>query len=141
MINPEILTDEIRSWLGNDVREHHLWVKQKFITELGVDDYEAAWDFAQYPLPADKTERAEVISKLRMNEMTWEDCNRLYGAGAAPAVTTTVQPATTTGETLAPETVETEKSNLGVILAIVIPSITVIVTAIAVIVKKRGKKS
>jgi hypothetical protein len=217
-------SDELVNWfyVGGGTKEHHLWVKQKFITELNVDDYEAQWDFAQYPLPADKTERAKVIAKLRMNEMTWEDCDRLYGAGAAPVVTTTVvtttqapvtttsaittttsattteatttttpettavvgeeattletaesetsvssseattstalltsteavtttvsatttaQPATTTGEALAPETSETEnKSNLGVILAIV-ASVAVIVTAIIVISKKRGKKS
>jgi hypothetical protein len=222
--NPDIYTDEMRNskWVsnGNPTMEHHLWVKQKFITELNVDDYEAVWDFAQYPLPADKTERAKVIAKLRMNEMTWEDCDRLYGAGATSVVTTTVvtttqapvtttsattttpattteaittapettavvgeeattseitesetsvsgseetttvttstalltsteavtatttaQPTTTAGETLAPEIVETEKSNLGVILPIALVSTAVIVTAIIIISKKRGKKS
>ncbi|MDR0946343.1 MAG: hypothetical protein LBM87_01160 [Ruminococcus sp.] len=57
------------------------------------------------------------------------------------AVTTTI-PATTTGETLAPETAEEEnKLNLGVILPIALVSTAVIVSAIIVISKKRGKKS
>jgi hypothetical protein len=102
-LNPELMTDERRTELSNTILEHHLWVKQKFITELNVDDYEAAWDFAQYPLPADETERAEVLTKLRMNEMTWEDCDRLYGAEAL-AATTTPPPETTPTTTTAIQT-------------------------------------
>ncbi len=74
------------SWFddGGPTKEFYVWLKQKFVTELNVDDYEAAWDFAQYPLPKDASKKAAVIKKLRMNEMSYADCERLYGDPAIP---------------------------------------------------------
>ena len=73
-------------WAGGPPAEHEIWVKQKFISLLGTADYEAQWSFAQYPLPQNEAERAKVIAKLRMNEMSYADCDMLYGDGATAPV-------------------------------------------------------
>jgi hypothetical protein len=77
---PEFVTPEVIAFFYGDPNgEHELWVKQKFITELNVDKYEAEWDFEQYPLPFNQAERDRMIQRLRMGELTYEDCVRLFG--------------------------------------------------------------
>jgi hypothetical protein len=87
---------------------------------------------------ATTSETAESETSVISSEATTTSTALLTSTEAVTA-TTTVQPAITTGETLTPQTAETEnRANLGVILAIV-ASVAVIVTAITVIAIKRGK--